>query len=112
MRTLLLLVLGIVLLQRAPASALTIGGNSTLHFTTGDAEFTRDSAPLLGEQRFAGDAEPGRMISLPSETEWVQAVYEIALTASYEDDRTGDLVNGGSDTGTSASLHGTFDPGA
>jgi hypothetical protein len=88
-RTVLLLVLGIVLLQRAPASALTIDGNSALHPTMGDAEITTASALLLGEQRFAGDAEPGRMISLPSETDWVQAVYEIALATSYEDEDDG-----------------------
>ena len=103
--------LGIALLLSPPASALTIGGNSALRLTNGNVETTGDY-PLLGEQRLAGEAKPERMISLSNEIEWVQVVYEIALTTTYEGDRTGDLVNGGSDTGSSASLRGILDPGA
>ena len=111
MRTLLLLVLGIVLLQRAPASALTIGENAAPQIMMGDAESTRGSVLVLGEQRLTRDPEPGRLIALSSEAEWVQALYEIALTTSYEDYGKGDPVNARGDL-SPASPYGNLNHGA
>ena len=104
MRSLLLsAAFGAVLLLSAPVSALAIGGAAVLRFANGDAQIAAGDYMLLGEQRIAGDAEPEKMISLPSETEWVQSVYDIALTTSFEHVRAGDLTNADSDAGPVAS---------